>query len=145
MVRTNSAGPPGQGQFQELTGGAFQLLHYRIEPEQNRISAAGIETRITPRTMEVLLALAGRAGEVMTRNQIFDEVWGDFIVGDEALTRCITDLRKAFHDRPVDSKFIRTVPKKGYSLIPLPQPIAAARRPSWSWWGNLLPSTWKKR
>lgn len=101
----------------------FQLAEFRVDPELNRVCRGQEETRITPRTMEVLLALGSRAGEVMSRDEIFDQVWGDVIVGDEALTRCVADLRKAFGDTPSAARYIRTIPKKGYCLVPDPEPL----------------------
>ncbi len=65
--------------------------------------------------MSVLMCLADRPGEVVTRNQIFDSVWGKSIVTEDSLTRCISELRRALDDKP--PRFVKTVHKVGYCLM----------------------------
>ncbi len=117
----------------------FRLLHFRVEPEQNLLCNGEEVFRITPRTMQVLLALASSAGKVMSRDEIFDQVWGDVIVGAEALTRCIVDLRKALRDTPSQPRFIRTVPRQGYCLLPCPEPVPV--KDGRSWWRSKIVSS----
>ena len=52
--------------------------------------ARGAETvRVEPMAMEVLMALAARAGEVVSREALLAELWPGVVVGDEALTQSI--------------------------------------------------------
>jgi DNA-binding winged helix-turn-helix (wHTH) protein/TolB-like protein/Tfp pilus assembly protein PilF len=78
----------------------------------------GKETaRIEPKAMEVLLALAARAGAVVSREALLESVWPGAVVGDEALTQAIIKLRKALGDHPRAPTYIETIPKRGYRLI----------------------------
>ena len=86
--------------------------------------------RIEPRVMAVLLCLARHAGEVVTRDEFSREVWNGRIVSDEALSRCISVLRQVFADDSRDARFIRTVAKIGYTLIPLPATPAPPAPPA---------------
>ena len=67
--------------------------------------------------MQVLVYLAERAGQVVTRAALLDDLWPDVFVTENALSRCISQLRKAFDDDPRDPHIIETIPKTGYRLI----------------------------
>ncbi len=67
--------------------------------------------------MALLVYLAQRPGEVITREQLEAEVWHGMVVGYDALSNSITKLRKAFDDDRNNPRFIETIPKVGYRLI----------------------------
>jgi len=67
--------------------------------------------------MGVLLCLARRPGEVVTREQLEAEVWRGMVVGYDALSNAIAKLRKAFDDDRQHPRIIETIPKVGYRLI----------------------------
>ena len=110
--------------FSRATPGAnfedgFTLLQWTVIPRQGVLSDDTGERHIEPKVMEVLVYLAGRAGEVVTREELLDNVWSKMVVGDEALSRAVSLLRQHLQD---DSRqFIQTVPRRGYRLIPSPK------------------------
>jgi len=67
--------------------------------------------------MQVLLVLASRAKEVVSREELLDEVWPHTYSGDAALTRCISLLRSSLGENKDNHRFIETVSKSGYRLI----------------------------
>jgi TolB-like protein/lipoprotein NlpI len=67
--------------------------------------------------MQVLEYLARRPGEVVTRGELETVVWGERVVGYEALGRSVAQLRKALGDDPRQPRFIETLSKKGYRLV----------------------------
>lgn len=90
-----------------------------VQPGTNRVVCDdGRARHVTPKTMEVLLCLAARQGRVVTKDEIFREVWAGTFVSDDALTRCIGELRRAFHDKVRAPAIIQTVAKRGYLLLP---------------------------
>ena len=105
-------------------------------PATNELRRAGDSVRIEPKAMEVLMALAGRAGQVVSRQALFAEAWPGVVVGDEALTQTIIKLRRALGDDPKAPTYIETISKRGYRLIaPLgeqPAPLPTRRR-NWLW------------
>ena len=102
----------------ELNVGARYLLNgYMVNAGTNAIMLNGAETRIEPKSMEVLVFLVAHAGQVVSRAQIQDEVWGEVCVGDDSLTNAIIKLRKAFGDDARNPRVIETIPKRGYRLI----------------------------
>jgi TolB-like protein/Tfp pilus assembly protein PilF len=78
--------------------------------------------------MAVLACLARHPGEVVTRDEFIAQVWAGRVVSDEALSRCISQVRQALHDDPREPRFIRTIPRVGYTLLQPPIPREA--RPS---------------
>lgn len=95
----------------------FRLMQWQVRPDQNRLIGSGSDIRLTPRTMEVLVCLAESAGQVVTRQDFSERVWRPAIVTDDALTRCISELRRNLGDRAGDPRFIETIPKRGYRLV----------------------------
>ena len=67
--------------------------------------------------MALLLHLARRAGDTVTREQLFEAVWPGVVVSDDTLTQAIIKLRKALGDSAKNAAYIQTVPKRGYRLI----------------------------
>jgi DNA-binding winged helix-turn-helix (wHTH) protein len=64
--------------------------------------------------MKVLAALVNRAGRVVSRGELFEVVWGSQIVGEDALTRCISDIRAELKKLSGRDDLIETLPKRGY-------------------------------
>lgn len=77
----------------------------------------GQSIRITPVNMKVLWVLLAASGEVLSRQDIYQAVWGDQVVSDDALTRAISDLRQALKKLDASQDYIQTVPKKGYRWL----------------------------
>ena len=67
--------------------------------------------------MEVLVCLAQSGGEVVSKEKLIGEVWADTFVGDDALIRCVSGLRRALEDDPKSPRVIETIPKRGYRLL----------------------------
>ena len=107
---------------------------WRADPATNELRRAGDRVRIEPKAMEVLMALAGRPGEVVSRQALFAQVWPGVVVGDEALTQSIIKLRRALGDDPRAPTYIETIAKRGYRLIaPVGGQPAGLPRPRRRW------------
>jgi len=107
-----------------------------VDAALNQISRGAEVQHLEPKTVEVLVALARQAGEVVSRDKLLSEVWKGLSVSDDALTQCITKLRQALGDTSKEPSYIQTIPKRGYRLIatvtsPLPAgaPAGAEARP----------------
>jgi DNA-binding winged helix-turn-helix (wHTH) protein/TolB-like protein/Tfp pilus assembly protein PilF len=107
----------------------FVLLDWDVRPRhgtlQRRDLLAAPAVRLEPRVMAVLVCLARHAGEVVTRDEFSAEVWAGRVVSDEALSRCISLLRQVFEDDSREPRFIRTIARIGYTLLPAPTPSVA--------------------
>ena len=101
--------------LQELQAG-FRIGECLIEPRQNRIVRHDNALHLEPRVMDVLVCLAQRAGEVVSRDTLSEQVWGNIVVTDQAVTNCISELRHHLGDDRSTTRIIETIPKRGYRL-----------------------------
>ena len=97
--------------------GDFRVGPWLVKPGLNRISQNGSSVRVEPKVMGVLVCLASQPGEPVSKETILKTVWPDTFVSDDVLTRSVSELRRAFEDEAKDSRFIQTIPKRGYRLL----------------------------
>ena len=97
----------------------FRLGPWLVEPQLNSISdrSRHQDKRVEPRVMQVLVYLADHAGTVVPKEELLKAVWPDVFVTDDALARCIVELRRALEDDAREPRFIQTIVKGGYRLI----------------------------
>ena len=108
---------------------AFELAGLEVRPATLELLASGRREQIEPRIMQVLVALAQRRGEVVSRDELIQRCWGGRIVGDDSINRCIFRLRKLAQS--YGGFEIETVPRVGFRLTELG--AAAARKGSKGW------------
>lgn len=97
--------------------GGFTVGEWHVEPNTGHLRKGEQETKLEPRVMSLLVCLAGKRGEVISREELEATVWEGSVVGYDALTSAMIKLRKAFHDNSKKPSVIETVSKKGYRLI----------------------------
>lgn len=112
----------------DLSAG-FHLEEWTVHPEQNRLSGPGGEVHVNSRVMDVLVYLAAHAGEVVSREDFSHSVWADTVVGDDAVTWCISELRRQLGDQASNPRFIETIPKRGYRLVAPIRPLERTLAP----------------
>ncbi len=124
------------GQEQSSAAAPFLLNDCLVEATANRIRRDGGEIRLEARMMALLVYLADRPGEVVTREALEREVWQGRYVSYDALTVCIRKLRKSLGDDPRRPRFIETIAKRGYRCIATVQVQvqAPAARPAPAAW-----------
>ncbi len=101
----------------------FRVGPWLVEPELNCLTDGVQEVRVEPKVMQVLQCLVEQPGRPVTREAFMERVWGDTVVTDDVLARCIYTLRKIFGDDPRRPRFIETIRKTGYRLV---APVAPA-------------------
>ena len=118
-VRQEPSGFPSPGgNPEDRLGGEFWVGRWRVEPARNRISSReGEERRLEPQLASLLRFFAARRGEVVTKDEILEGVWGTRSVADSALTRAIAELRRGLGDEAHNPSYIETIPKRGYRLL----------------------------
>lgn len=95
---------------------AFRVNQVLVDPKNYQIEKAGKKEEITTRALDLLLFLIHKDGEVVTREEIEQEVWKGPI-NENSLYQQITSLRKFLGDNPNKPVFIKTVPKRGYQFV----------------------------
>ncbi|QOY20083.1 AAA family ATPase [Xanthomonas citri] len=96
----------------------FRLGPLLVEPERLTLIDDGQTITLEPRMMEVLIALAERAGEVISAEQLLIEVWHGSFYGDNPVHKTIAQLRRKLGDDSRQPRFIETIRKRGYRLLP---------------------------
>jgi DNA-binding winged helix-turn-helix (wHTH) protein len=90
----------------------------KICPVLGQVTTAGGATaRLGPVNMKVLEALLIRSGSVVSRGELYQAVWRNQVVGEDALTRCISDIRAELRSLSARDDWIETVPKRGYRWL----------------------------
>ncbi len=100
---------------------AFRLGPWRIDPQESTISGPDSCVKIDYKSMDVLCLLADRAQTVVSREAISEHVWPDTIATDDVVTVAVSTLRRELRDDAKHPTFIRTLPKRGYSLLVRPE------------------------
>ncbi len=77
-------------------------------------NGGGSPVTLRRQALAVLKELAGRPGEVVTKDELMEAVWPNIAVTDDSLVQCIAEIRKALGDD--EHLIIKTVPKRGYVL-----------------------------
>ena len=99
----------------------FAFCGFRFDARTGQLWGDGKQARLTPRAAAVFTMLAERAPELVSKQELFERVWGGLAVSDDALTSCIQELRQALGDDARAPRYIETRHRRGYRLI---EPVA---------------------
>lgn len=102
---------------------ALSIGEWTVYPGRHCLIRSGCQVHVVPKVMQVLLHLAERPGEVVTREDLLAALWSDTTVNDEVVTRAISTLRQAFDDDFRHPAYVETLPKVGYRLIAQVRPL----------------------
>ena len=106
------------GEREEQTGGSELVVgDCVVRLSTNEIVRDGETLRLEPKSMEILAYLIARRGEVVSREELHEQVWPDVYVGDDSLTAAIIKIRRALADDARNPQYVETIPKRGYRLI----------------------------
>lgn len=81
------------------------------------LSREGTEIPLPPRVIGVLALLASRPGEVVSRQELLEQVWKDAFVTDTSLAEAVSFLRQSLGDDPQNPRYIQTVHRRGYRFV----------------------------
>lgn len=110
----------------------FFLGPYQVTPDQCLLRHDGMDIKLTPRNMDVLVYLVDHADRVVTSNELLDRFWSP-VASDHAVHKAISELRGALGDNVRRQQFIKTLPRRGYKLLvpPTEGPPGAKRVNRW--------------
>lgn len=89
---------------------------YRLDPRQG-LTRGRLEIRLTPKSLTVLGVLTARAGQVITKEELFRAAWPETTVSDAALSSCILELRHALRDDARRPRYIETLRRRGFRFL----------------------------
>ena len=119
MATPDSTHPP-------LRFGVFEL-----NAETGELRKSGHTVRLRPQAAKVLLLLASRPGQLITRDELREKVWGNetFVDFEHGLNLCIREVRAALDDDADTPRYVETLPKRGYRFIAAVEGTKQTARP----------------
>jgi transcriptional activator of cad operon len=99
------------------SGATLRIGAWRVNPASGQISREGETVRVEARTMRLLLCLAEHAGQVVSIDDLLEQVWTGVIVTPDSVYQAITSLRRLLGDDPKQPTYIATVPRLGYRMV----------------------------
>jgi transcriptional activator of cad operon len=88
-----------------------------VNPTSGQISREGETVRVEARTMRLLLCLAEHAGDVVSIDELLEQVWSGVIVTQDSVYQAIASLRRQLGDDAKEPTYIATVPRLGYRMV----------------------------
>jgi len=87
---------------------------FLLRPAERQLLCEGRPTPLAPKAFDTLLLLIENHGRLVTKDDFLKRVWLDSFVEEVSLAHAISEVRKALRERSNESRFIETVPKRGY-------------------------------
>jgi DNA-binding winged helix-turn-helix (wHTH) protein/TolB-like protein len=101
------------------------LNGFRVDLDRAELRAPdGRVVAMRAQSMAVLVELARRHGELVTKQELFARVWPGVSVTDDSLVQCVVEIRRALGD--TRQELVRTLPRRGYTLVRTTPADAAA-------------------
>lgn len=122
---------------ESLSKATLRIGDWSVSPLTGQMTRGSETVRVEARTMRLLLCLAENAGEVVSIDDLLDQVWQGVIVTPDSVYQAVTALRRLLGDDPKQPAYIATVPRRGYRMVatvaagedsvmlPIPSQVAA--------------------
>src|ERR1700752_4459390 len=89
----------------------YQFGSFELQPDKRRLLKDGATISLRPRAFDLLVALVDRAGQLVTKDELLDQVWPKMVVEEAALHGQVSALRKL-----LGADAITTVSGRGYQF-----------------------------
>jgi DNA-binding winged helix-turn-helix (wHTH) protein len=98
-------------------GGAVQFGEFCLEPATRTLTREDAPVHLGARALDILIALIERAGQVVSKAELFAIVWPDTFIEESNLRVQIAALRHALGDGRSGARFVVSVPGRGYTFV----------------------------
>src|SRR5215203_5386160 len=88
-----------------------------IDRENFRVLKQNEPKSLTPRAFNILIYLIEHCGRVVEKQEIFEAIWKETFVTDNALMRAVKEIRRQLGDDAAAPRYLETVHKRGYRFI----------------------------
>ena len=106
---------------------------FELDEEAGQLRKDGVPVRLPPQAFRLLALLASRPGELISRDEIRQQLWGEdtYVDFDQGVNFCIKQVRSVLRDDADRPLYVETVPKRGYRFIaPVERPGPVTPPPS---------------
>jgi len=103
-----------------FTGARFvRFGAFQIDLQKDLVTKSGSRIKLTGKKYRVLVMLLEKAGEIVSRDEIYRDLWPNDTVLDKSfsLTTIINNLRRVLEDSSFRPNYIETIPRRGYVFI----------------------------
>jgi DNA-binding winged helix-turn-helix (wHTH) protein/TolB-like protein/TPR repeat protein len=95
----------------------FTIGDWEVLPGHGVLRRSDHEERPEPKVFEVLISLACHDGNLVTRDDLVNDVWEGRPTSDEPINRCLSQLRGHLDDRAKPHQYVETLQRRGYRLM----------------------------
>jgi DNA-binding winged helix-turn-helix (wHTH) protein len=95
--------------IKQVTQNKFRFLDFEVDSQANLLIKKGKVKRLEPKVMALLILLASKNGDVVSRIEILAALWPNVVVGDEVISQLIYSLRNALADDAKKPRYIETI------------------------------------
>lgn len=102
-----------------VPGVIYRFDRFELFPEAEQLRKHGTLIHLAPQPFRILLLLVSRAGRVVTREEIQEELWGSgtFVDFEQGINAVIRRIRFALNDQAETPRFLQTQPRRGYCFV----------------------------
>jgi Tol biopolymer transport system component/DNA-binding winged helix-turn-helix (wHTH) protein len=99
--------------------GKLQFGVYELDRDAMELRKHGVTVRLQEQPLRVLASLVERPGEIVTREELQQQIWGKdtFVDFEQSLNKAVNRLREALNDEAGQPRYVETVPRRGYRFI----------------------------
>lgn len=108
--------------------GTLSFDRFELDLQRGVLRSAGAEIALRPKSFLLLHHLVIHPGRLISKDELLRTLWPDVVVTEDSLVQCVGELRAALADR--EQRLIKTVPRRGYMLDALVQPVGPAVTPA---------------
>lgn len=103
----------------------LRFSSFEFDSRNQVLRRAGKLVQLQPQPAKILALLISRPSEIITREELRQEIWGNdtFVDFEHNLNFSVRQIRAALHDRADEPRFIETLPRRGYRFIATVEPV----------------------
>src|SRR5215475_6358830 len=92
---------------------------YELDRDAMELRKHGVPIRLQEQPLRVLATLVERPGEIVTREELQERIWGKdtFVDFEQSLNKAVNRVREALHDDAGRPQYVETIPRRGYRFI----------------------------
>ena len=92
---------------------------FELDAAAGELRKSGVLIRVAPQPLKLLLLLTSRPGELVTREEIREAIWGKetYVDFDQGLNVCMRQIRAALSDDAATPRYVETLPRRGYRFV----------------------------
>ena len=102
-----------------MSSNVFTFGKFELDMGRYQLRRAGFPVKLENLPLELLMLLVKRRGELVTRREIEDQLWGRdvFVDVDQGINTAVRKVRQVLRDRPERPRYLQTVVGKGYRFL----------------------------